>query len=309
VQRVFEIMITIDLSETRRGTGLSNGALAMLEPLLARCEKEDIRDVLFRFPDELDGEWASAWQPVLQKPMRFAAWFNELPGHELADTFISAGHRVTLAGTACSDGDVISRLLNSRVYATGAPWQVRLFLALPVPMVDLSRLAPLRPRAGTVVTIGLGWQHPDSGPLDSLTNGQSEWAETLLAWARFWTRQGVNVTFACGLPLCLLSTEQLGELALTKVRLPVAYCTPELVVTLDGWAKACPRIPGQGWAALPEQGSLREFAKELAGAPGHFAAFCDGPNEQSCRSFATAACGGGCMARNVNSWRGGDAQC
>ena len=69
---------------------------------------------------------------------------------------------------------------------------------------------------------------------------------------------------ACGLPLCVFSTEQLGRLALLKIRLPPASCVPGLVVTLDGRVRACPRLPAGGWVAMPAGVGLRELAGRLA---------------------------------------------
>ena len=297
-------MISIELDSRNVADAAGSRApkdVQALASLLDRCDGENIRDVVLRFPAAPSEEIGGALRPLLARPFRFSAWFRAPPPAGLAELFISTGHRITIATTSSPDGPGLSSLLKSPAYAAGAPWQVSLFLALPAPLPSLAEvLDGLEPRRGTSLTLGLGWRNPESGPLEMTPLAEREWADLLLAMAAWWTERGVTIHLACGLPLCLFSTEQLGELALLKVRLPLALCMPSLMVTLDGRVRACPRLPADGWVAMPGGDlALKELGLQLIGSTRSFGAFCNRPSEESCRSLATGACGGGCTAHNA----------
>ena len=299
-------MIGIELDSRRvveAARSLTAEDIQALASLLDRCDRENMRDVALRFPSAPSEEFGAALRPLLARPFRFSAWFRARPPAGLAELFISAGHAITIATISSPEGCGLGSLLKSPVYAASAAWQVNLFLALPTPPPNLAAvLDGLEPRRGTSLTLGLAWNGPETGPSELTPLAEREWAGVLLAMAAWGTERGVTVHLACGLPLCLFSTEQLGELALLKVRLPLALCTPSPVITLDGRARACPRLPANGWVALPTGVLLRELGRQLIGSTGLFAGFCNRAGERSCRSLATGACGGGCVAHNALAW-------
>ena len=300
-------MISIELDScgvAEAAGSLTAEAVQALHFLLDRCDQEKVRDVALRLPSVPSENLELVLRAVLARPFRFSAWFRAPPTASLAERFISAGHRITIAATLSPDGHELKGLLKAPAFACGAPWQVSLFLALPVPPSNLARLFNgLEPRRGISLTLGLGWSGPETGPSLIPAPLEPEWAEVLLGMAALGIERGVTVHLACGLPLCLFSTEQLGELALMKVRLPLAVCAPGLVMTLDGHAQACPRLPAGGWVPLPAGVALRELASQLTGPCRFLAGFCGRPGEQSCRSRSTGACGGGCLANNASGWR------
>jgi hypothetical protein len=300
-------MITIELDSCGESAAdiSEAGTARLISRLLDRCEAENIRDVALRLPAIASKNLEAAIRPLLGRPFRFSAWFRSSPPAELAELFVAAGHRITIATTATPDGSALHSLLKSQAYTLGAPWQVSLFIALPAPLSGFAEgLDGVTPRTGTNITLGLAWASPEAGPSPITSPAEKEWAKVLPDMATWWTGQGVTIHLACGLPLCLFSTEQLGELALSKVRHPLAACTPGLVVTLDGRVRACPRLPVSGWVSMPTGVSLKELANQLIGNTSFFAAFCNRAGEQSCRSLATGACGGGCMAHNALIWHG-----
>jgi hypothetical protein len=300
-------MLTIELSP--RPSAVTNGSTAgvikSLGRLLDRCEVENIRDLTLRMPADLPVGFDEALRPVLNRPFRFHAWFRGVPPVSLANLFYATGNRVTI-GIVMSprERDGLSQALKSPVYAAGAPWQTGLFLAFPVPLAGFCQGLEIEPRAGTNLTLGLAWNELESGPALIPPVAESEWTRFLLETAGWWTERGVTTHLECGVPLCIFPTEQLGKLALLKVRQPLAVCAPSLVVTLDGHARACPLLPAGGWVAMPAGVSLREFETQIISSSKLFASFCNRPNEQSCRSLATGACGGGCIAHNAQAWRG-----
>jgi hypothetical protein len=303
-------MITIELDSGGESAAAMSEAEAArsISRLLDQCEAENIRDVALRLPAMVPENIESMLRPLLRRPFRFSAWFRASPPAALAELFTAAGHRITIAATATPDGGTFRSLLLSPACAVGAPWQVSLFLALPTPPSGLvAGLRGVMPRAGTNLTLGLAWAGPDAGPSQISPPAEKEWTQVLSEMLAWWPTQGVTIHLACGLPLCLFSTEQLGELALTRLRFPLATCTPGLVVTLDGRARACPRLPAAGWEAKPAGVGLKALARQLIATSSCFAAFCNRPGEQSCRSLSTGACGGGCMAHNALIWRGAGA--
>jgi len=304
------VMISIELDSRGGGTiagAFGSAQVQALSLLLDRCDQENIRDISLRLPAAPTADFAASLRPLLKRPFRFSAWFRASPPAALAQLLLSTGHRITLTATAFPDGDELERALGDPALAAGAPWQVNLFLAVPTPPHGAAtRNFALKPRAGTNLTLGLGWADPESGPRGMWHEAERLWAEALLELAAWWTERDVTVHLACGLPLCLFSTEQLGRLALLKVRLPLALCAPSLVVTLDGRARVCPRLPAGGWMAMPAGTAFTELASQLIGPTGFFSAFCNRSAEQSCRSFTTGACGGGCMADNALMWQGGN---
>jgi hypothetical protein len=299
-------MISIELDTDRvaqvAGRLTAEGAQSFHD-LLDRCARENVRDIQLRLPAKPSEDFERVLRKVLARPFRFSGWFRAMPTLSLAELFISAGHRITIAPAIRPDGLRLRDVLMGSAFASGAPWQVSLFLALPAPPPNLAReLDGLQARKGTSLTLGLGWTGPETGPTEMTAAAEKEWREIALAMASWWTERGVTVRFACGLPLCLFSTEQLGELALLKVRVPLALCTASPVFSLDGRVRACPRFPAAGWAAAPAGVPLREIAGQLIGSASFFAAFCNRAGEQSCRSLATGACGGGCIAQNALAW-------
>ena len=303
-------MISIELDScgvTEAAGSLTAEAVQTLHCLLDRCDQENVRDIVLRLPAAPSENLERVLRAVLARAFRFSAWFRAPPTASQAELFISAGHRITIAATLSLDGHELKGLLKKPAFACGAPWQVSLFLALPAPWPKLAEvLDGLESRRGTSLTLGLAWNSPETGPHAMTPVAERKWAEVLLAMAEWWTERGVSVHLACGLPLCLFSTEQLGRLALLKVRIPLALCLPNPVITLDGRARACPRLPAEGWAALPAGGGLKELGGQLIGSAGFFSGFCGRAGEQSCRSLATGACGGGCLAHNALAWQGGN---
>ncbi|MGA2138646.1 MAG: hypothetical protein ABSH14_07265 [Verrucomicrobiia bacterium] len=274
-----------------------------LGSLLDRCDEENIRDVVMRLPETPGEDLELVLRPLMNRPFRFSAWFRAQPSARLAELFISAGHRITIAATVIPYRSVLRSVMKSPAYASGMPWQVNLFLALPPPPPGVAEvLKGLAPRAETSITLGIAWNNLETGPSSITPPEEKEWVEVLLRMATWCTERGVTVHIACGLPLCMFSTEQLGRLALLKVRPPLASCTPGLVLTLDGRVRACPRLPASGWVAMPAGIGLRELTSQLVGPSELFAGFCGRAGEQSCRSLATGACGGGCRTHNALGW-------
>ena len=301
-------MITIDLEP--RGAAAAAIPFGLrteqaLGALLDRCDEENIRDVVLRLPAAPSEDLEAMLHPVLARRFRFSAWFRALPTARLADLFISAGHRITVAVTASPDGRGLHDLLKCPALAAGAPGQVGWFIALPAPPPNLAEwLEGLEPCAGITFSLGLAWSDPETGPSPLPPLAERQWVEALMGMAAWATRRGVTLRLACGLPLCLFSTEQLGELALSKVHPPLAVCAPGLWVALDGRARACPRLPADGWTAVPAGVPLRELAGQLIRPAEFFAAFCGRAEERACRGLSTGACGGGCIAHNALSWQG-----
>lgn len=283
-----------------------SGTMELLGRLLDRCEAENIRDVALRLPTSPALELGAALRPVLGRPFRFSAWFRGVPPLALADVFLSVGHRVTIGAVVSSNcDDSLLNVLKSAAYLAGASWQVSLFLAWSAAHFDFTEgLDGVEPRSGTNVTLGVSWKGLDSGPSVIQASAERDWARVLPKAAAWWTERGVTVHLACGLPLCMFSTGQLGDLALQRIRQPLARCAPGLAVTLDGRARVCPRLPAEGWTPMPAGVALRELEDRLIGSSSSFAAFCNRAAEQSCRSLGTGACGGGCMAHNALMWRG-----
>ncbi|HUI07534.1 MAG TPA: hypothetical protein VL486_11085 [Verrucomicrobiae bacterium] len=277
-----------------------------LRLLLNRCNEENIRDVTLRLPRAATGDLEPALRPLMDRPFRFSAWFRTPPPARLAELFVSAGHHITIAETVGPDRSVLRGVMNSPAYASGMPSQVDLFLAMPPPPPSPAEvLNGFVPRAKTSITLGAAWNDVESGPSAMTISEEKEWVEVLLRMATWLTAREATVYFACGLPLCMFSTEQLGRLALLKVPAPLASCTPDLVVTLDGRMRACPRLPATGWVAMPAGVGLRELAGQLLGPSEVFAGFCGRASEWDCRSLATGGCGGGCRAHNALGWRTG----
>ena len=75
-------MISIELDS--RSVGDAAGSMApedvqALAALLDRCDEENLRDVVLRFPAACSEEFAVALRPLLARPFRFSAWFRALP--------------------------------------------------------------------------------------------------------------------------------------------------------------------------------------------------------------------------------------
>jgi hypothetical protein len=299
-------MISIELdsgSDAEAAGSLTLEAAQALGRLLDRCDEEGIRDISLRFPRFPAPDLEQRLKPFLARRFRFSAWFRTCPSAALADLFIPAGHHITVATTCCAGGDGLKSLLRDPAFGAGAPWQSSVWVALPALPGNLdAMLEGLEPRRGTSLTLGLAWASPEAGPSLIPALQEREWCALLLGMGAWGTRHGVRIDLACGLPQCLFSTEELGELALMKVRFPLASCAPRVVITLNGRARACPRLPAGGWVPLPDGVALSALGAELIGAAQFFTGFCGRPGEQSCRSLAVGACGGGCLANHATDW-------
>lgn len=154
------------------------------------------------------------------------------------------------------------------------------------------------------VAIGLGWSDHDSGPhLPPPDEGQA-WAAGLVPLVRDLSRQGFEVRFLCGLPLCMLDRNTLGDLAALRVRWPIATCPLDMVIHPSGEVRPCPRLrPGAGKEInVMDFDSLARLSEAVSGRSQKLRALCQYDQTLSCVSQRTAACQGACLA--MADWKG-----
>lgn len=182
-------------------------------------------------------------------------------------------------------------------------------MALPSPEVDTEALLDrARGLQGLeTVTVAVAWSRWDTGPRPITLEDSPVWAARLLEIASALTDLGIKTSFACGLPLCLLSRRQLGQLVALNVAWPIAWCAPQFRVEPDGSVRHCARLasPRPIHVADPRPFELLAIGAE------HWAsmkAFCGRSSASPCRSLTARACGAGCLAHLLADWQGPDTQ-
>ena len=288
-------MITIAV-----GRASDSEVIRNLTSLFDRCLAEDLCDVALQLPRRLSVELDRVLQGFLAGPLRLWAWFPSGVAARYVEMFVDAGQRVTLG---LSGLNRLPSVLSSAVWTGAAPWQIGVFLPMTQPKASLP--AGFAPQSGTSLILGVGWTDMGSGPVAAPRPQQRDWAQAIIDVICWCTRHKVTVQLACGLPLCLFSTEQLGQIALLKVRTPLATCAPDLVITQNAEVRACPMLPGQSLNSIAEPMNLRALKRDLMTGYGCFAGFCGCEGEIGCRSLSSGACGGGCLAINAAKWRRG----
>jgi hypothetical protein len=183
--------------------------------------------------------------------------------------------------------------------------RLELFVAMSSPEVDTD---PLLRRVDATrrldaVTLGVGWTGWGSGPQRIAPQCTAAWAAKVLKIASALTDLGVRTSFACGLPLCLFSRQQLGHLAALKVTWPIAWCAPQFHVESSGEVRYCARLGGPRRIHISDNQPFGEIAR-LSGRWAPMKAFCGRTDASSCRSLATRACGAGCLAHLLADWQG-----
>ncbi|MBN1505276.1 MAG: hypothetical protein JW955_00435 [Sedimentisphaerales bacterium] len=180
-----------------------------------------------------------------------------------------------------------------------------LLAALPSPDVAtdalLQRVSTLQDLE--TVTIGVGRSRWDSGPQWITPADHPVWAAKVIEIASALTDVGVKTSFACGLPLCLFSRRQLGQLVALKVSWPIAWCAPQFHVEPDGEVRHCSRLTGPRRIHISDRRPFEQLAT-LANRLAPMKAFCGRADSSPCRSLATRACGGGCLAHLLTDWQG-----
>jgi len=189
---------------------------------------------------------------------------------------------------------------------------LRLFLAMSSADLDThvetQDFASLLRRVNTMtgldaVTLGVGWTGWGSGPQPIAPECRPAWAAKVLEIASALTDLGVRTSFACGMPLCLFSRQQLGHLAALKVTWPIAWCTPQFHVEPSGQLRYCARLRGACGVHISDSRPFEQIAR-LSDRWSPMKAFCGHANGSSCRSLATRACGGGCLSHLLADWQG-----
>ncbi|MHC5036138.1 MAG: hypothetical protein ACYTHM_02385 [Planctomycetota bacterium] len=150
--------------------------------------------------------------------------------------------------------------------------------------------------------IGVGWEGWAGGPVAPPSRRDPPWASLLIELVSGLTDRGIETAFACGMPLCLFTTEELGRLATLKVRLPVAQCTFPWLVGCDGEIRVCQRFRRPGQGNVLKEGTLKAFRERLNEKAQPFKNLCALSPRSSCRSLGTGACGGGCFAETLSAW-------
>ena len=154
------------------------------------------------------------------------------------------------------------------------------------------------------VVMGVAWQDRSSGPSRIVKQDYGAWSELLLALASELTRHSVSFRWLCGLPLCIFNREQLGAMAATRVKWPMATCRESLTIRPDGSLWYCPRIQGPRSIHIQKEESITALRTELDQWLMPFRGFCP-VHVDACRSLHTRACGGGCLAHSLSEWQGG----
>jgi len=183
---------------------------------------------------------------------------------------------------------------------------MELFSAMPsagAGVKETLRLAEHLPEI-RAVTVGSGWESRNSGPVKDLTAHDPEWGSSLVIFASELTQRRIKMHFACGLPLCLFTREQMGNLAAMNIRWPIAMCSPEVRIDLAGDVRHCLRLGSPEPLNVFKRGSLKGI-RETFDKWTKMRGICLRAPRVSCRSLKTAACGGGCLADSLDRWHGG----
>lgn len=158
------------------------------------------------------------------------------------------------------------------------------------------------------VTLGVGWADRLSGPAPVEEGEEAAWARSILEIAEFLAlhnervEKKVRLEFACGLKLCLLEQEQLGELVNAYVRWPIATCPRPLVVWPDGEVQPCVRLrlPEAMYPQAMADPDEVAVAAEQWLAP--YAGLCYDSPGLNCRSLKVKSCATGCLQHSVEQW-------
>jgi hypothetical protein len=221
--------------------------------------------------------------------------------HERIDYIFDAGSLISQLSAGASPG---RNDASGLALLRGCP-KVNFFLGVSSarPSVDgLRQLLAAAPHA-KVMILGAGWKDWAGGPRANAKELPAQDSEGLLSLISELTDRGVQSYFGCGLALCSLARNQLGRLAGMNVRWPLAHCQPEFRIDPAGVVGYCRRIP-QPAVNLLEVGSVPKVRERFAPLQ-MMADLCPRAGAAPCRSGATKACGRGCLADTLASWRGG----
>lgn len=162
-----------------------------------------------------------------------------------------------------------------------------------------TRLDALQP--GASLELAVGWQHPLSGPEPIAETNYSALSAQLLSFVQAASTRKIACRFACGLPLCLFSTQQLGQLVGYKLDWPLARCGNQWVVGPDGGIDFCMRLPLESKMSGWQKGGFTFSRIDAVQAFGETRTTCVAPGITGCRSQRTSACAGGCLAHTISS--------
>ena len=193
----------------------------------------------------------------------------------------------------------------SQFMALGLPvQQAEVFLPWPqldCPVAEACRQAHLPP--DLVVTLGVGWQSMTSGPVPLSTSEWSQWVPRLMAVFAQLSMKRATVNLACGVPLCLFTTRELGLISSWRMRFPIASCPLELIFDTEAQGHLCRRLKSATNDVCLGDTSMRSLQARLLERYQVLGGLCEHVNEEDCRPRRTGACGGGCLAHSISAWR------
>ncbi len=203
----------------------------------------------------------------------------------------------------------INLFLKTRSLPEGIEKCSELGLFLPIPSADsdthsleecLDKLTGIGIKHAC---LGVGWSNHYDGPVIIDKSEYNIWAHKLLSISAMLTSRRILFSMACGLPLCLLSKDQLSLMTTMRVRWPIAICyNQELTVGPKGETFLCPKTRHRFMMNLFEGGSLIGIRNTFNQIIMPFSGLCL-KSANPCRSLLTRACPGECLAYSLSQWQ------
>lgn len=156
----------------------------------------------------------------------------------------------------------------------------------------------------TSVTLGVGWNSWDSGPSRIPHDAYGDWADKLIETVSIISKHGIETRLECGVMLCMFTEIQLGRLARFNIKWPIASCSAQNFIDIDGNMSYCALLQDRCKINLFEDNAV-ERANELFSSQQTISTgICMEAPSMTCRSLKARACGGGCYAHTADDWSG-----
>lgn len=153
------------------------------------------------------------------------------------------------------------------------------------------------------VNLGVNWKNRLSGPSALSEKDYPAWSETIISLIDMLSKKKVMTDFACGLKLCMLNRQQLGQLPKKLVILPISICPKSFFYTVDGTLQPCMRLELPKEIALPKAAKISQASALFDAWLMPYGGSCYETDNFDCRSLKVGSCQTGCIQHSIEEWQ------